>query len=210
MIRPCALLAACAFAAAVPARASATGEGPMAQLKQTNDKIDRILKSKPAAGSPAENKAKEELKSIVNGLLDYQELARRALKQHWTPLTPAQQTEFVTTLRDLIEKRYVQQLRTHLDYQVAYKHEGLAAGEAEVATVVKVKTRGKSSDLAVDYKLHKSGERWQVFDVITDEVSMVQNYARQFHKIITEKSYAELLKKMKQKIEETDETKPSE
>jgi phospholipid transport system substrate-binding protein len=207
------LLALAALALAAPSvagAAAASSDGPMAQLKQTNDKLDRILKSKPAAGSSAEKQAKEDLKRIANDLLDYHELAKRALKQHWTTLTPAQREEFVTTLRDMIEKRYVQQLRTHLDYQVSYKHEDLGEGDATVATVVKVKTKGKSSDVQVDYKLHKVGERWEVFDVITDEVSMVQNYARQFHKILTEKGYDELVKKMKQKTEETDETKPGE
>ena len=62
----------------------------------------------------------------------------------------------------------------------------------------------KSTDTAIDYKLKKKGERWLVYDVVTDEVSMVRTYRTQFHKIITQESFDALLKKMQKKIEETD------
>ena len=83
--------------------------------------------------------------------------------------------------------------------------------EATVATVVKVKTQGKTTDAEIVYKLRRAAakgeakgeDRWLVWDVITDEVSLVRNYRTQFHKIITEKSFDELLKKMKAKLAES-------
>jgi phospholipid transport system substrate-binding protein len=71
-----------------------------------------------------------------------------------------------------------------------------------VSTTVKVKTQGKATDADIVYKLRRDGERWVVWDVITDEVSLVRNYRSQFQKIITEKSYDELIKKMKSKLEQ--------
>jgi phospholipid transport system substrate-binding protein len=186
--------------------AAAESSGPMAQLKATNDKIDKILKSKPVAGSPEEKKAKEDLKVIVNGLLDYQELAKRSLAQHWDEIGKQKQELFVSTLRELIEKNYVKQLRTNLDYAVSYKNESLKDGEALVNTVVKVKTRGKSTDSNIDYKLRKEGDKWLVFDIITDDVSMVKNYKQQFHKIITQDGFDKLISKMRKKIDEIQET----
>ena len=199
--------AAFAFLLVAAGASAAESGGPMAQLKQSNDKIDRILKSRPAAGSPAEKAAKEELKTIVNGLIDYEELARRSLAQHWDEITKDKQQEFVKTLRDLIEKNYVKQLRTNLDYQVLYKGESVSGGDATVSTVVKVRTRGKSTDSSIDYKLRKVDARWQVFDIITDEMSMVRNYRAQFHKIIANDGYDKLIEKMKKRIAEIDETK---
>ncbi len=179
--------------------------GPMMQLKESNSRIDRILKRHPVAGTPEERSAKEELKSVVNQLLDYQELAHRALAQHWDTITPTQRGEFVATLKQLIEKNYVRQLRNAtLDYQVIYKGENVADSVATVDTVVKVKTKGKSTESSIDYKLRKIDDRWMVFDIITDEVSMVRNYRNQFNKIITNESYDALLRKMRKKIEESD------
>src|SRR5579883_1236776 len=186
------------------ARAADRPADPMAQIKSDNERVQRILKQK--AGN--EDARKAQMKEIVNGFLDYEALARRSLAQHWNDLQPTQREEFVRTLRDLIEKNYVQRLRSNLDYQVDYRNEDVQGDDATVSTMVKVKTKGKSSETQIDYKLHKTGGRWMVWDVVTDDVSMVLNYKSQFHRIITQESFDALLRKMKKKIDETDETKP--
>ena len=49
------------------------------------------------------------------------------------------------------------------------------------------------------------GDRWVVYDVITDEQSMLENYRAEFNKIITKEGFDALLKKMKKKLEQKDE-----
>jgi phospholipid transport system substrate-binding protein len=194
--------------AALPLAARAAPGGAMAQVRDSNTRIDRILKKKTAVGSAEEQAAKSELKKIINGFIDYRELAERALAQHWAGLTKQQQQEFVATLRDLIEKNYVKRLRTNLDYEVVYRDESVKDGEARVETVVKVRTAGKSTDTQIDYQMKKSGDRWLVFDVVTDDVSMVRNYRSQFNKIITNEGYDALVRKMKKSAGDADEVKP--
>jgi phospholipid transport system substrate-binding protein len=189
------------FVVTVAAPALAAG-GPLATLKQKNGEVDKLLHQKPEPGSPAEKKQKDEIKALASTLLDYGELAKRAMASHWEKLSQPQRDEFVSTLKELIERNYVKQLRTNMDYQVQYKDEEIAGTDATVSTVVKVKTQGKTTDAEIVYKLHKVSEGWRVWDVITDEVSLVRNYKSQFNKIITEKSYDELLKKMKSKLAE--------
>ena len=48
----------------------------------------------------------------------------------------------------------------------------------------------------------KKGDRWLVYDVIIEGVSLVSNYRTQFNKIIQTSSYAELVKKMKSRQEQ--------
>jgi phospholipid transport system substrate-binding protein len=176
--------------------------GPMATLKLKNGEVDKLLRQHPEKGSPAETKQKEQIRELAAGLLDYEELSKRALASHWDGLSGSQRKEFVATLRELIERNYTKQLRSNLDYQVQYKNEDVDGDEATVQTVVKVKTAGKSSDAEIVYKLRKSDAGWHVWDIITDESSLVRSYKSEFHKIITEKSYDELLKKMKNKLAE--------
>lgn len=185
--------------------AFAAGPGPMATLKQKNGEVDKLLRQKTEKGSAAEKKQKDEIKQLASTLLDYDELAQKSLAAHWEKLTPAQRTEFVTTLRELIERNYVKQLRTNLDYQVQYKNEETEGEQATVSTVVKVKSPGKSTDADIVYKMKKepAGD-WRVWDVITDEVSLVRGYKTQFNKIITEQSYDALIKKMKSKLKESE------
>lgn len=194
--------------APIAVAAAETG-GPTAQLKATNDKIDKILKSKQVPGSAADKKSKEDLAAIVNGLLDYDELARRSLAQHWNEISKDKQALFVKTLHELIEKNYVKRMRTNLEYQVKYDSESIKDGEASVVTTVKIKTRGKSTESTIEYKLHKVGDRWLVVDMITDDVSTVRNYKQQFHKIMTTDGFDKLISKMRKKIDESEETEPT-
>lgn len=185
-----------------PVAAWAAASGPMATLKQKNGEVNKLLREKIAAGSPQEAKQKDEIKAMAAGLLDYEELSKRSLAQHWDKLTAAQRKDFVSTLRELIERNYVKQLRTNLDYQVLYKDEEVDGDSATVSTVVKVKSKGRDTDAEIIYKMHKVGSEWRVWDVVTDEVSLVRNYRTQFSKIITQQSYDALIKKMKNKLAE--------
>lgn len=189
------LLSVGAAAAAAPPVTVIT---PSAQLKYYNERLDKLLRKKTTG--PVDRDA---VRTLASELFDYRELARRSLSQHWDKLSKAQREEFVTTLRELIEKNYVKQLKTNVDYQVVYKDESVDGGEATVATVVKVRTKGKSTDMSIDYRMHKLA-RWQVYDIITDEVSMVRNYRSQFNKIISKESYDALLKKMRKRIEQNE------
>jgi phospholipid transport system substrate-binding protein len=186
----------------MPALAFAAPGTPLSTLKAKNGEVDKLLRNKVEKGTPAEQKQKDEIKQLAATLLDYDELAKRALAGHWEKLTSPQQKEFVSTLRELIERNYVKQLRSNLDYQVQYKGEQVDGEEAVVTTIVKVKSAGKNTDAEIVYKMRKAGSEWRVWDVVTDEVSLVRNYKTQFNKIITEQSYDALIKKMKSKLAE--------
>ena len=58
------------------------------------------------------------------------------------------------------------------------------------------------ADVPIEYRMLKKGDRWLVYDVIIEGVSLVSNYRTQFNKIIQTSSYAELVKKMKSRQEE--------
>jgi phospholipid transport system substrate-binding protein len=185
-----------------PANVLAAASTPLSTLKAKNGEVDRLLHNKVEKGSPEEAKQKADIKQMAAGLLDYDELAKRSLASHWEKMTTAQRTEFVTTFRELIERNYVKQLRSNLDYQVQYKGEQVEGDQATVTTVVKVKSAGKNTEAEIVYKMHKVGAEWSVWDIITDDVSTVRNYKTQFNKIITEQSYDALIKKMKTKLTE--------
>ena len=51
--------------------------------------------------------------------------------------------------------------------------------------------------------MKKGKTGWVVYDVVTDEVSIANNYRSQFNRIIRKESYDALVKKMKRKLEET-------
>lgn len=201
-----AILPATALAIQPVARA-ATEEGPMASLRHSHERVRKLLKKPTTAGSPEDKAVRNDVKKIVNDFLDYQELARRALGPHWDARTKKEQQEFVSVLRDLIERNYVKQLKTNVDYEIQYRSEEIKDGEAAVHTAVEIQRNGRTAETLIDYKMSRTPEgKWLVWDVITDDVSLVRNYKSQFNKIIQKESYEALVKKMKRKASEEETT----
>jgi phospholipid transport system substrate-binding protein len=54
----------------------------------------------------------------------------------------------------------------------------------------------------VDYRMIKRADRWLVYDVSIEGVSLVSNYRTQFNKIIQTSSYSELVSKLRNKQDE--------
>lgn len=183
---------------------AAAPTGPRATLQHLNGSVEKLLRKKVDPGSAEETQVKTEVKGLAAELLDYAELARRALGEHWDKLTAKQRTDFVKTFQDLIERNYVKQLRTNLNYDVKYGDEEIDGGEAKVTTTINIQTKGKSTEAVIDYRMIKNGGRWMVYDVITDELSLVRNYRSQFQRIITgQGGYDGLINRMKKKLTES-------
>jgi phospholipid transport system substrate-binding protein len=145
------------------------------------------------------------MRKIVSGFLDFEELAHRALARHWDGLNPKQRTEFVGVLRDLIERNYIKQVHGQPNYELRFRKEAITGSEATVnATLDSLQRRqeGHRRD-GIQAALFK-GSHWLVYDVITDEQSMLENYRAEFNKIITKESFDALLKRMKKRLEKAE------
>ena len=188
-----------AMLVAVPAFAGPPGPGTRA-VKAANEKISSLLREKVPAGSPAEKALATKVTTSVRDFLDIDELGKRAMVDQWAKLTPAQQQEFLATLRSLIEDNYVKGLRSNLSYTVNYTGEANdATGDDVVTTEVVTKRHGRPYKIEIDYVLKKEGDKLKAWDVKTDGVGLVDNYRTQFDKIIEKDGFAGLIAKMKKK-----------
>jgi len=188
----------------VPPSTPPANSNPLAELKKSNDQLDKILRKKYPNWSPEAEAQKAEVRKLVGGFLDYPELARRSLAKHWDGLTPAQRREFVNTLRDLVERSYLKQVTGDPNYNIKYTKEEKSGSEAKVEATLNTVSRGKKVAIALEYHLIYK-DHWLVYDVITDEQSMLENYRAEFNKIINKDGFDALLKRMKKKLEEKDE-----
>jgi len=187
---------------AMPSFAGAPGPGTTA-VKSANEKISGLLKQKVTAGSKEEKDLAGKVTGSVRDFLDIDELGKRAMGEQWAKLTPAQQQEFQTTLRELIEANYINGLRSNLDYSIDYSGESTEAGNTIVTTQINTKRHNRPYKIEVDYVLKKDGDKLKAWDVKTDGLSLVDNYHEQFTKIIEKDGFAGLIAKMKKKQQGT-------
>jgi phospholipid transport system substrate-binding protein len=191
-----ALTVACAAVVTRPAAAGA----PLDQLKM---QVDRVLKVLDDPELRKEGKVKDRrvaVRKIANDIFDFNETARRSLGRHWQARTPAEQAEFVELFSDLLERSYLSKIELYGGEKIQYLSDAIDSGD-QAKVLTKIVTR-QSTEIPIEYRLHKKGDRWLVYDVIIEGVSLVSNYRTQFNKIIQTSSYQELVKKMKNKQEE--------
>jgi phospholipid transport system substrate-binding protein len=180
------------------------GSSPMADLKKSNVALRKLFQKQSPSWSPESDAKRSEMRKIVSGFLDFGELAHRALAKHWEEITPKQRTDFVGVLRDLIERNYIKQVHGQPDYDLRFQKEAISGSEATVNATLNAMSNGKKIKIAMEYKLLYKGNRWLVYDVVTDEQSMLENYRAEFNKIITKESFEALLKRMKKRLEKGD------
>ena len=57
----------------------------------------------------------------------------------------------------------------------------------------------KGQEFSVNYRLYRINGDWKVYDVVIENVSLVNNYRTQFNRVLTKSSYAELVKRLRAK-----------
>ncbi len=175
-------------------------DGPAtATVRQANDTLHSLLRRKVTPGSPEEKQQASQVTAKLQNFLDVDELGRRAMRDQWSKLKPAQQAEFSKLLREIVEGHYLRALRSELDYDVAYLGEKPHGDEASVSTELRVTRKGKKQVISVDYTLRHDKGAWRVFDIVTDGVGLVENYRAQFNQVIAKEGVEGLLTRMRKK-----------
>jgi len=171
---------------------------PEEKIKQTTDKILSIL-TDPALKNPSkEGERRKLIRGAVDERFDWEEMARRSLARHWNQRTAEEKKEFVRLFADLLERTYMSKVEDYSGEKIRYEGER-ADGEYAVVKL-KIITK-KNRDIAVEYRLKKEGGDWLVYDVSIEGVSLVNNYRTQFSSIISQSSYENLVKRLREKVE---------
>ena len=179
--------------------ASAGAGETTAQVKTELDHLTGIVKD-PALQEKAKEEARKSMvKERILHWFDLQEMARRSLARHWEKRSGQERQDFVELFGDLFVESYTRLVVDHLgDQRVIYLSEGADGPTAIVNTKFLSK---RNEPTFVDFALLRQGSAWVPYDVVIDEVSIVGNYRTQFDKIIRDKSYEALVKKMRLKRE---------
>ncbi len=185
-------LCLCLFSAA-PSKTLA-GE-PTNQVKETVDEVIKILNIEEL--KKAEKERQKKIRAIIDKRFDFAEMAKRALGIYWKQRTPDEQKEFVSLFSDLLEDTYIRKIEKYQNERVQYTGERMEENYATVKTKI-VDPKG-GPDTPVDYRIFKQGDKWEVYDIIVEGVSLVNNYRTQFNQIIHSSSYEELVKRLKKK-----------
>ncbi len=199
MIRFRRALATAAAIASLVVAEKATAGLPTEHLKTEIDRVVRTLEDSSLRGDGKVGERRTRVRSIANDTFDWAETAKRSLARHWQPLSDGQREEFVKLFGDLLERSYISKIELYGGERIVYVGESIDGDLALVRTKILTK---QGTEVPIEYRMIRRGDRWMVYDVVIESVSMVANYRTQFNRIIQTSSYQELVKKMKTKQEE--------
>jgi phospholipid transport system substrate-binding protein len=165
---------------------------------QTNvNKVLDVLRDPKLKGESAKGIKKEKLEAIYGQMFDEVELSMRTMGGNWTKLNPAQQKEFIQLYRQVLEKAYIDKILSYTNEKIVFSKENmLSNNQAEIQT----KVITSSKEIPISYKVILKGGSWEVYDVVIENVSLVQNYRSQFNAILAKNTPDQLLEILREKV----------
>jgi phospholipid transport system substrate-binding protein len=164
------------------------------QLRTYTDQVVKILQNP----SMTLAQRREAVRSLAEQVFDVTETAQRALGQHWQERTPAERDEFVKLFANLLEQTYISRIDEYGGEKLTYVSEQIDGDRG----IVRAKIRTKNgNEVPVESRVLLKGNRWLIYDILIENLSLISNYRSQFDRVIRTSSYEDLVKRLKNKNE---------
>jgi phospholipid transport system substrate-binding protein len=188
-------LATLAVALAVSTSSPALAGDAQAFIQARHGELSAILRQ------PQSDARAKRISTLLDSMLDYDRLARDSLGKHWAGRSDDDRRKFTDVLKRLVKRNYEKNIQKTLDYQVSYLEGNETSEQALIRTAVKSAKAGPDQEtISIDYLLHKREGKWVVYDIKTENSSMVNNYRNQFNKVMNNEGWAQLIKKLEDKL----------
>lgn len=170
---------------------------PTDTAKASVDKVLDVLRDPKLKSPSAKETKKQKLRVIYKTMFDEVEFSRRTLARNWNKLNPAQQKEFIVLFEQVLEKNYIDKILAYTNEKIEfYKENMLSENQAEVRSKVVM----PSKEVPIFYRMIKKNNVWKVYDVVVENVSLVQNYRTQFNDILAKNTPEQLLEILRKKV----------
>lgn len=193
------LAAVVAVSVALPVAPAPSRAGePTDQVRGAIDRVLEILKKKDlqAKGRRAERRIL--LREEISKAFDFDEMAKRSLGPSWRQRTPEERKEYVAIFRQVLENSYLGKVEAYQGEKIRYVKDSVEEGR--IATVETLIVTGKGQEIPLNYRMRKEKSDWRVYDVVIEEISLVNNYRSQFSGILQRSSFQDLLARLREMV----------
>lgn len=168
---------------------------PTDTLREYTEAVQKVLDDPALKAEDRRHERRAAVRKLAIEAFDVQETARRALGPHWQQRTPAEREEFVQLFADLLERTYINKIDLFGGEKLRFTEEKIDGDHAIVRAKVITK---QGTEVPVEARMiNRAGGRWQIYDIVIENISLVGNYRSQFDRIIRSSSYGELAKRLR-------------
>ena len=166
---------------------------PTETVRDYTDAVVRVLEDPALKTDDRRAERRAAVRKIAIDIFDVQETARRALGHHWQQRTPQEREEFVQLFADLLERTYIDKIDLFGGERLKFTEEKVDGEHAVVRAKVVTK---QGTEVPVEARMLNRTGRWQIYDIVIENISLIGNYRSQFDRIIRSSSYGELAKRL--------------
>ncbi len=181
------------FLLSLPAHAGV----PLDTVQLNVNKVLDVLRDPKLKAESAKEIKKNKLRPIYDRLFDDIELSKRTLARNWNSLNVAQRQEFVQLFRQVLEKAYMDRILAYSNEKIVYDRESI---NSETQAEVQTRVITPSKEIPIFYRMIMKDGNWKVYDVVIENVSLVQNYRTQFNEILGKNKPEQLLETLRKKV----------
>ena len=171
---------------------------PTDQLRGAIDRVLEILKKKDLQTKEKRAERRTLLREEISKAFDFDEMAKRSLGPAWRQRTPEERKEYVALFRQVLENSYLGKVEAYQGEKIRYVKDSVEEGR--FATVETLIVTGKGQEIPLNYRMMKEKSDWRVYDVIIEEISLVNNYRSQFSAILQRSSFQDLLARLREMV----------
>ena len=129
---------------------------------------------------------------------DFDMITRSAVGKDWNQASPAQRMELVNAFREVLVRTYAKALLKYSGQEIVYQSSKPGTRSGTVVVPTQVRAPGAPT-IPIDYRMHKLGGSWKVYDVVIDNVSLISNYRGQFRATIGREGIDGLISELRSK-----------
>jgi phospholipid transport system substrate-binding protein len=169
--------------------------GPTDDLKPVLADLTRVLGEESLKGPEHTAERRGKIMSLIKRGFDFQEMSKRVLGSTWNEISQADQEHFTELMIKLLENVYIGKLESYSGQTIEYADEKVRGDRAQVSVYL----MNGTVKIPISYILKKTPERWMVYDINIEGVSLVRNYQEQFKSILRTEKFAGLVKTLEEK-----------
>jgi len=162
-------------------------------LESRDDQIKELMGPEGTEYSDAQ---RAELKEIINGIIDFEAMAKEALDDTFNTISEEQRNEFLDLFSTIVRDQSLNKLDIYRA-KVTYTNITANGDQARVETLAEL----DDIRTPVNYEMEKNGDVWVITDMEIDDVSTAGSYNRQFQRIINQKGFDSLMNSLRKRAD---------
>lgn len=164
---------------------------PAAIIRASNDKILEIYTSSPQI----DREVQQRIFTIMEEVTDFAAMAERATSGFCEPSDPGSCGEFKQVFIELLQQNAIRKLGSYRADRFDYLGEEIAGDSAIIRTIAHY----QQDSMELDYVLEKIGSKWRIVNYVSDGIDTIQNYRRQFSRLLGKGSLPDLILRLKKR-----------